>query len=238
MKSVVGTFAVAFVILLAVVTSYLVPGAGYAADPVATAGATLGVVIPPSGSATATASPSPSSTGGGGDDDGGGDVGGGGDDDGDLPTLADGTPIPPDNPTDGADALDLDRETVSANGWVVATGTGFRPGEKVQFVLYPGAIVIGSFVADAGGTVIARFKITDEARPGTYVVEATGWQSFRVLNAEFRVVAESDAGVFPFLWWVLVVIGVILAALLAAAIYFRRTIRSWFGRTPATGAVS
>jgi hypothetical protein len=223
-RGVLAALSVGLVMVVATVTSYVVaPSAGFAADQTATAVATLGVIIPASGSAT----PSPTSTtGGSGTGTGGSGTTGGGTTE--LPTQADGTPIPPDQPTKDAKDLTLDRESVSANEWIVATGTGFTPGEKVQFVLYPGKVIIGTFTADASGMVVARFKITDQARPGVYVVEATGYQSFRVANAEFRVVAPGDAGTFPWLWWVIVVLGVLLASLLATAIYFRHTIRSWF----------
>ena len=224
--------------VVATVTSYVVaPSAGFAADQTSTAVATLGVIIPASGSATATPTPTPTSSStsgsGTGGSTGGGTTGGGTTE---LPTQADGTPIPPDQPTKDAEDLTVDKESVSANEWIVATGTGFTPGEKVQFVLYPGKVIIGTFTADASGMVIARFKITDQARPGLYVVEATGYQSFRVANTEFRVVSPGDAGTFPWLWWVLVVLGVILASLIATAIYFRHTIRSWFaGGAPVPG---
>jgi hypothetical protein len=239
-RGVLAALSVGLVMVVATVTSYVVaPSAGFAADQTATAVATLGVVIPASGSATPTPTPSTSSTGGSGTGTGGGGTTGGGSTGGgttELPTQADGTPIPPDQPTKDAEDLKVDKESVSANEWIVATGTGFTPGEKVQFVLYPGKVIIGTFTADATGTVIARFKITDQARPGVYVVEATGYQSFRVANAEFRVVSPGDAGTFPWLWWVLVVLGVLLASLIATAVYFRHTIRSWFaGGAPVPG---
>lgn len=237
MKGVASAVAVGAVILVSATTSYLVaPTPGFAASQTITAAPTVGVIIPPSGSATSTASPSPSATSTTGGGTTGGSGGGSPVEPIELPTKSDGGPIPPSEPTEDADGLDLDRESVTADEWIIATGTGFSPGEKVQFVLYPGAIIIGSFVADAGGTVVARFKITEDARPGTYVVEATGWASTRVLNDEFRVVAVSDAEVFPFLWWVLVVIGVLLAAFLAVGIYFRHTIRSWIATPVARSA--
>ncbi len=212
--------------------SGLTATAGFAADPTPTATAAVPVSVTIPGP-TGTSTPSPSSSSGGG---GGSGTGGGGSTPTAAPTPAPtGAPVPPAQPTDGAEDLTLDRDSVSANEWIVATGTGFQPGEQVQFVLYPGAIVIGSFVADSGGLVTARFKITDQARPGNYTVEATGWQSGRVANAQFGVVAPGDAGVFPFLWWVVVVVGVLLAAILATAVYFRRSIRSSMsGGVPAT----
>lgn len=235
MKAPAAALGVGAIIALATVIGFgsAVPP-GFAADPSPSA-VPLTVVIPgPSATATASPSPSPSSSGAGGNSGSGSSGTSGGSPQ--LPTEADGSLIPPSTPTKGAFALTLDHETITANEWMVAVGTGYTPGEKVQFVLYPGVIVIGSFVADTSGTVTARFKITENARPGYYVVEATGWQSFRVANAEFQIVAPSTAGAIPFLWWVLIVLGVILIGLVSAAIYFRRSIRVWFGGAiPAAG---
>ena len=140
-------------------------------------------------------------------------------------------PTPPSEPTDGAGKLELDKETVSPGDWLVATGTGFTAGEKVQFVLYPAAEVIESFEANETGTVIARFRLSDETRAGEHVVEATGWKSDTVRNATFQVVGV--AGAVPWLWWVLIVLGAVFVSLVALAIYFRESIRGWFGGRPA-----
>lgn len=202
-------------------------------------------VVIPSRSATPTATPtptpSPSASSGGGSSGGsssgtsGGGASGGGTTTG---TNPDGSPIPSASPTADAPGLELDRSTLSysAHDWVVATGKGYTPGEKVQFVLYPGAIIIGSFVADASGTVTARFRLPDDTRPGTHTIEATGWTSRHVTNREFTVTAVATADIW--LWWVIVVLGILLAGLVALAVYFRESIRGWFGAgAPATGAV-
>jgi hypothetical protein len=120
---------------------------------------------------------------------------------------------------------------------MTATGSGFTPGENVQFVYYPGAVVIGSFVADSKGKVVARFQIPDDMRSGVHTVEATGWTSKHILNSEFTVTTQA-AGAFPYLWWVWVVLGVLVLGLIALAIYFRRSIAEWFGGAQATGAAS
>lgn len=202
----------------------------------------ISVIIPgptttPTPTPTPTPSPSQSNSGGGtsggttgGGSTPGGDTTGGGTTTG---TNPDGSPIPPGSPTADAPALELDRDDLSygARDWMIATGTGFTPGEKVQFVLYPGAVVLGSFVADAQGKVVARFRIPDDTRPGTHTVEATGWTSRHVANTEFTVTAVASAEIW--LWWVFVVLGILLAGLIALAIYFRESIRGWFGVRPA-----
>jgi hypothetical protein len=168
----------------------------------------------------------------------GGSKGGSSGADGGLKTESFGKPTPPASPTSGAGKLDLDHDAISAKEWMTATGTGFTPGENVQFVYYPGAVVIGSFVADGKGKVEARFRIPDDMRPGVHTLEATGWTSKHVLNKEFTVTTVA-AGAFPYLWWVWVVLGVLVLGLLSLAIYFRRSIADWFGaRDQPTGAPS
>ncbi len=147
-----------------------------------------------------------------------------------LPTEAFGAPTPPAEASSSAGGLTLDHESISNGEWLVATGTGFAAGENVQFVFYPGAIVIGSIPADQAGTAIARFAIPGDMRPGVHIVEATGWSSKRILNKEFTVVSAAGA-TLPFLWWVLVVLGVLLVGLTVMSWYFRASIARWFGTT-------
>lgn len=146
-----------------------------------------------------------------------------------APSNPDGSPIPPSKPTEDAGDLELDPEALPADEWMVATGSGFAPGEQVQFVLYPGPVIVGSYVADAAGHVWARFRIPADTRPGDAVVEATGWTSGYVANAPFTVVAIAGAGGLPVLWWVAIVLAALLAGLIATAIFFRNSIRGWFG---------
>jgi hypothetical protein len=113
---------------------------------------------------------------------------------------------------------------------MLVRGTGYTAGDKVQLVLYPGAVVLKSFVADGVGNLTARFTITKETPTGLHTVEATAWTSCHVANAEFTVVSAVSAnGGIPFLWWVLVVFGVLLAGLLSTMIYFKHPIAGWFG---------
>ena len=197
----------------------------------ASSGTSVTVVIP----ATNTGGNSGGTSGGSSGSSGGAGTGTAG---GGLTTESFGKPTPPASPTSGAGKLTLDHDTITAKEWMTATGTGFTPGENVQFVYYPGAVVIGSFVADGKGKVEARFRIPDDMRPGVHTLEATGWTSKHVLNKEFTVTTAA-AGAFPYLWWVWVVLGVLVLGLLSLAIYFRRSIADWFGaRDQPTGAPS
>lgn len=210
------------------------PSPGFAADVTPTptpSQAAVTVVIPD------TSSPAPNPSSSGGSSSGGSSSGGsGGNSSGgattpaaDLPTEAFAAPIPLAQPTANAPGLKLDHETISVTQWMIAIGAGYTPGENVQFVFYPGAIVIGSFVADASGSVTARFRIPKDMRLGQHVVEATGWTSKHVANKEFTVVSLAVAGGIPFLWWIIVVLGVLLVGLISMSIYFRHSIARWFG---------
>ncbi|GGK96276.1 hypothetical protein GCM10007382_15660 [Salinibacterium xinjiangense] len=143
-------------------------------------------------------------------------------------------PIPPATPSGSASKLELDPERISVHEWMAATGTGYNADEKVQLVLYPGAEVIGSYVADATGTVTARFRIPDETRSGSHVLEATGWASEKVSNGAFTVVTVAGAGTIPMLWWVIILCGSLLVGLIIFAIYFRRNIAHAFRGGPET----
>jgi hypothetical protein len=141
-------------------------------------------------------------------------------------------PTPPATPSENASKLELDPERISVREWMTATGTGYNAGENVQFVLYPGAEVIGSFVADVTGKVTARFRIPEETRSGSHVLEATGWASKKVSNGTFTVVTAAGAGTIPILWWVIILCGSLLLGFIVLAIYFRRNIARAFRGGP------
>ncbi|NYF09057.1 hypothetical protein HDC94_000213 [Leifsonia sp. AK011] len=144
-----------------------------------------------------------------------------------APRPADGSPVAPAKPQEDADGLELDKERVAAGDWVVARSEGNTPGEKVQFVLYRGPIVVASFVADETGTAVAEFRIPAEIRPGDHVVEATGWDSKHVTNAAFVVVAPAGTGGAG-MGWMWIVLGVLAISLIALAISYREPIGRWF----------
>lgn len=144
-----------------------------------------------------------------------------------APRPADGGPVAPAKPKEDAEGLELDKERVAAGEWVIARSEGNTPGEKVQFVLYRGPIVVASFVADGAGTAVAEFRVPDEIRPGDHVIEATGWDSKHVTNAAFVVVAPAGA-TGAGMGWIWIVLGVISVSLTALAISYREPIGRWF----------
>ena len=138
-----------------------------------------------------------------------------------------------------APRLTLDRTSVAPNQWILATGDSYTAGEQVHFVLFPRAVDLGTFTADASGRITARFRLPADTRPGAHTVEATGVSSQYVRNAPITVVSAGFAGDLPYRWWIGIVVGAVLLGLLALALYFRRSIAGWFTpSTPATGFVS
>ncbi|MGK2852985.1 MAG: hypothetical protein ACSLE3_02575, partial [Microbacteriaceae bacterium] len=97
-------------------------------------------------------------------------------------------------------------------------------------------VVVGTFMADASGNLRAQFRVPEALRPGLHVVEATGWDSRRVANKEFTVVSAAVAGGIPALWWIAEVLAVLLIAMVSTAIYFRSSIRGWFGARQPVGS--
>lgn len=218
---------------IAISLSFATPVANAEDAPLATAeatGAPITVVIP----ADTGAGSSPGNQGGG------SNPGGDGSNPGSTPVKnPDGSPIAPASPGEPASGLTLDHETIEAKQFMIATGTGYSPGEKIQVVLYPGAIVIGSYAADASGAFEARFRIPEDTATGIHTIEATGWDSGHVTNKEFTVTSPAFAAGVPVLWWVLAVSGVILTSLISAAVYFRFSLfRIFSGRPAMQGATS
>ena len=118
---------------------------------------------------------------------------------------------------------------VEAHQFMIASASGYAAGEKVQLVLYPGAVVVGSFLADASGEFSARFRVPDDTRPGAHVAEATGWVSGFVANKDFVVTTTVLAAGVPLLWWVVVVLAVLLISAISLLVYFRQSSLQWFG---------
>lgn len=188
--------------------------------------------VDPTTTTAASAAPSGSGTSGG----GGRGRGSGLATTGDTAPAPDGAPVVGSSPSETGNRLELDHERISAGEWMTATGNGFGAGEQVQLVLYSEPVVIDSYVADGGGSFTARFRIPEKTRSGIHTLEATGWQTETVANAEFVVVTQAVAtGGIPQVWWLLIVLGALLIALIVTLIYFRRSIAAWLAPTAIAG---
>lgn len=184
--------------------------------PRATGEAQVVVTIPgspiPTPSVPASPSPQPSSGGSGGQ--GGGAP--------TTPPTEPTAPPVPGSPTAEARGLRVEPDRIEAGATVVATGTGFTPGEQVQFVLYSDPVVIGSYPAAFDGSIQVEIGTPDDLRLGIHTVEATGWVSERVANDTLLVVSASGTGSTLFPWIVWTIVGSALALALIGVM------RGWF----------
>ena len=151
-----------------------------------------------------------------------------------IPQGPPGAPVVGPKPAGDADALTLDPERVLAGDMITAVGRGYTAGEQVQVVLYSTPVVVGSFTADPEGGFRARFQAPEDLRSGTHTVEATGWDSAHIANADFTVVTVArvtgDAAVQP-VWWIVGILGLIGLAVIIATVQFRRSIDRWLAPT-------
>jgi hypothetical protein len=147
-----------------------------------------------------------------------------------APAGAAGAPVPGAQPVPKADPLTLTPARVRAGERVQATGTGYTPGERVQFVLYPTPVIIGSYTADAKGVISTTFAVPVDTKTGPHTVEATGWVSRHASNGTLVVVtAVAAIGPISSTWW-LIGIGILLALILVVSlVVFRSSIARLFG---------
>jgi hypothetical protein len=136
--------------------------------------------------------------------------------------------VPRPAPIDDALDLDINRDRVTPGEWVITRSSDFTRGEKAQVVLYPGAVVIGSFTVDAPTGFAARFRIPEGTLVGQYKLEVTGWNSCAVANNSVTVVSGPAPAPPAAAWWPLVVGGALSIGLLSLLIAFRADIALWF----------
>ena len=201
--------AVSAVPLVAVGAASAVSAVGASRVPtevVATPGVSVQIPGADSGAGQGTGNPGSGGAGSGGSSGGGGAAGGG-------DTGSGGGAVQPGQPTPTKNRLVLTPARLRAGDAFTAEGAGFTPGERVDLVLFPGAIALGSYTADARGAVRARATIPRSAGAGLYTVQATGRASQRVAAANLAVVGASmpQNG-----WWGLVIVaGGVLASIIA-----------------------
>jgi hypothetical protein len=149
-----------------------------------------------------------------------------------APAGAPGAPVPGAEPATKAGPLTLSPDRVEAGEKVLATATGYVPGEKVQLVIYPSPVIVGSYDADANGLLRVTLTVPVETKTGVHTIEATGWVSHHASNGTVTVVsAAATVAGFSSYWW-LIGIGILLVlVILVSVIVFRSTISRAF--TPA-----
>jgi len=128
-------------------------------------------------------------------------------------------------PTSGAAHLVLKPYRAHRGDVVMATAHGFTPGEQVQFVAYPERVLLGSFPAGQGDTIMAKITIVNNLGTGEHTIEATGWVSHRVANAVFTIIqGEKHTESSP--TWIAWVVGA-GAILCAIAVFLITSANGW-----------
>lgn len=85
----------------------------------------------------------------------------------------------PDEPLEPGDRLAL--------SW-----TGFQPGEQVTVVMRSTPVTLGTFPADAAGTVTAAVRLPDGAEAGAHTLTFSGPASGDLVVLPFRVAAAAE----------------------------------------------
>lgn len=149
-----------------------------------------------------------------------------------APAGATGAPNPGALPVANADPLTITPNRSRAGEKVLVAAVGFAAGEKVQVVMYPSPVIIGSYVADSTGALRATLTVPIETKTGPRTVEAVGWISHHAANGTLVIIsavtafeASSSTG------WVIGIGVLIVLLIVVSAIVFRSTIARMF--TPA-----
>jgi hypothetical protein len=77
--------------------------------------------------------------------------------------------------------------SVPPGGQQTVTGEGFAPGELVQATLHSTPVDLGTFTANANGTVVVSFTVPSTVALGSHSVTLTGLTSARTTSATFSV---------------------------------------------------
>ncbi|MBW3557592.1 MAG: LPXTG cell wall anchor domain-containing protein [Actinobacteria bacterium] len=96
--------------------------------------------------------------------------------------------------------LRLSRGAAARGDAVVAAGSGYRPGSRVEVTLNSDPISLGSATTDGAGAFEHRFTVPASASLGSHTVTASGVDSngaARVLSAGLEVTAASGAAAAP-----------------------------------------
>ncbi|MCC2031167.1 copper amine oxidase [Microbacterium allomyrinae] len=111
------------------------------------------------------------------------------------------TPTPSGSPSAGAETpvanpVQFGHAEVAPGATQTATASGFAPGETVSAVLHSDPVDVGTFIADADGTVTAQFIVPANTPAGEHRLVLTGQSSSVVAEGTFTVASASPAAIF------------------------------------------
>lgn len=146
-----------------------------------------------------------------------------------APAGAAGAPNPGVQPVVKADPLTITPKSARAGAKVFIAAVGYAAGEKVQVVLYPSPVIIGSYAADSSGALRVTFTVPIETKTGPHTVEATGWISHHATNGSLVVVSAVEAfDVMSSYSWPIGALLLLLLLIVVSVIVFRSTIARMF----------
>ena len=142
---------------------------------------------------------------------------------------ATGAPSPGYQPATKADPLTVTPDPAHAGDKVRVAAAGFATGEKVQLVLYPSPVIIGSYVADQTGALRVTFTMPVETKTGPHTIEATGWVSHHVANGPVLIVSRVEtAGFASSLGWMIGIGSLVVLLIVVTVFVFRSSIPRMF----------
>lgn len=152
-----------------------------------------------------------------------------------APAGVTGAPNPGAQPVANADPLTITPNRARAGEKVLVSAVGYAAGEKVQVVMYPSPVIIGSYVADSTGAFRVTFTVPIETKTGPRTIEAVGWISHHAANGTVVIISAVTAfEATSSMGWLIGIGVLILLLIVVSAIVFRSTIAIMFTppRTP------
>jgi hypothetical protein len=114
-------------------------------------------------------------------------------------------PAVPTAPESAGEPVATDRSVYLPGQQMTVTAAGFPAGEQVQLVLFADPAVVGTFTADAAGTVEAVVPVAEETAAGRLTVQLSGWCTGVALGDVLVGSATADdagtQGVPAWAWW-------------------------------------
>lgn len=140
-----------------------------------------------------------------------------------------GAPAPGSAPVAQADPLTITPSNAQAGERILVTAAGYAATEKVQLVMYPGALILGSYDADSNGRLRITIMVPLETKTGPQTLEATGWVSHHATNGRLLVGRPSlEKLAFSSTSWIIGIEVLLGLMVLVSAFVFRRSIADLF----------
>jgi hypothetical protein len=102
---------------------------------------------------------------------------------------------PPGGTTNGANAptgtATISTDAAAPGDKVTISGTGFNPGETVDFIMHSEPVLLGSVTSDAKGVATLAFTVPAKAEVGLHTIDMIGQTSGKALKTSLQVTQQS-----------------------------------------------